>query len=79
MGNETKKKSNVNITLSGSTMLVLGAIIGFVGIAGFNDSPGRYGEPGGGGFQFVAFAGIALGIVGIVFLMIALFRAVDSD
>jgi hypothetical protein len=78
MGNETKTKSAAGITLAGSTMLILGGLLAFVGIAGFNSSPGRYGEPGGVGFQVAAFVGIGVALVGAVFLCIALFRATDT-
>jgi len=77
MGNQTTSKSAAGITLAGSTLVILGGLAAFVGIAGFNSSPGRYGHAGGAGFQVAAFAGIAIAIVGAVFLCIALFRAAD--
>lgn len=76
MGNPTSK-SAAGITLAGSTLIILGGIAAFVGIAGFNSSPGRYGHAGGAGFQVAAFAGVAVALVGLVFLCIALFRAAD--
>ena len=78
MGNTTSKPA-VGITLTGSTLLIIGGLLTFVGIAGFNSSPGRYGDSGGAGFQVAAFIGAAVAVVGVVFLCIALFRVADRD
>jgi hypothetical protein len=77
MGNTTASKSAAGITLAGTALVIIGGLAAFVGIAGFNSSPGRYGHAGGTGFQVTAYAGIALAVVGAVFLCIALFRAAD--
>ena len=77
MGN-TQTKSSAGIMLTGSSLLVIGGIMAFVGFNAYAYSMDTiFPEPNVGALVS-GIVGVVLALAGFVFLMLTLFRKVDA-